>query len=514
VKRCDRDFRLLERARTVFAGLALVVAWLSASHLAARPGDTRTITFFHIHTKETLTVTFKKGGRFVPDALKQINHLMRDWRLNQEIAMDPNTIDLLWEMHTELGSRQPIHVISGYRAPATNAMLRRTRGGQATQSQHMTGRAIDVSFPDVPAKQIRYSALVRERGGVGYYPTSAIPFVHVDTSRVRHWPRMGRDELALLFHSGRTKHNPSSGGPITIDDVRNARSRQKDLATQVAAYFELRQRPKSDTVLALADAPAPQAAKRPAPGKKSPPMVAALTPPPPAAARRPGPASPKLVSAPKVAERPTQFRKQPPDQRDRQQMEQLVALASLEKFQPRVPKPATPPVAVPAAAEPEQMTAPAAQARVNAEMAAADAADRAALQRMAAAETSAEAEDASGRFGWGSTFVRAPDYDDDHPDELAYRPFPIEPMMTQSSSPDDPQLAQLQPLDVGRTLDLMDDGGAIAPMRLRPKEQVAQAMWTQQFSGSLVSRMPSEGEVAPAPVPKGLNERSVTTTLR
>jgi hypothetical protein len=108
--------------------------------------------------------------------------------------------------------------------------------------------------------------------------------------------------------------------------------------------------------------------------------------------------------------------------------------------------------------------------------------------------------------------VRAPDYDEDHPEELAYRPFPLEPMMTAKA--DDPQLSQLQPLDVGRTLDLMDDGGAVAPMRLRPKEKVAQAMWSQQFQGSVVSRMPSEGEASVGPVPKGLNERSVTTTVR
>ena len=71
----------------------------------------------------------------------------------------------------------------------TNEMLRKTRGGQASQSQHITGKAVDIAFPDVPVKQMRYSAMIRERGGVGYYPTSGIPFVHVDTSRVRHWPR-------------------------------------------------------------------------------------------------------------------------------------------------------------------------------------------------------------------------------------------------------------------------------------------------------------------------------------
>lgn len=500
---------MVHRARKAVAGLALILAWLSASHLAARPGDTRTISFFHIHTNETLTITYKKNGKFVPDALKQINHLMRDWRLNQEIAIDPNTVDLLWEMHTELGSREPIHVICGYRAPATNQMLRRTRGGQASQSQHMTGKAIDVAFPDIPAKQLRYSAMIRERGGVGYYPTSAIPFVHVDTSRVRHWPRMGRDELALLFPSGHSQHNPSSGGPITPDDVRSARAKQKELAQQVAAFFELRSRPKTDTMLALAEpVPEPKSAARPA--KKPAPVVAALTPPPaPLPVKRPGGDAPKLVAEPRAAERPASFKREPRDKRDRQQMEQLVTLASLEKFKPGVQTPERPPQQASPTPIPN---APSRNAEAMAEEAATMASDRAALARLAEARTSAEADEATGRFGWGSSFVRAPDYDEDHPEELAYRPFPLEPMM--SAKADDPKLAELQPLDVGRTLDLMDDGGAVAPMRLRPREKVAQAMWSQQFQGSVVSRMPAEADADAVNVPKGLNERSVTTTVR
>ena len=90
-------------------------------------------------------------------------------------------------------------------------------------------------FPDVPVKNLRYSALIREKGGVGYYPTSAIPFVHMDIDRVRAWPRLPRAELALLFPSGRTQHVPADGVPITRDDVREARAANKDLAVQLAA---------------------------------------------------------------------------------------------------------------------------------------------------------------------------------------------------------------------------------------------------------------------------------------
>ena len=91
-------------------------------------------------------------------------------------------------------------------------MLRKTKGGQARKSQHILGNAVDVHFPDVPVKRLRNAGLIRQYGGVGYYPTSAIPFVHLDIARVRHWPRLPRQELALLFPSGETKHVPRTAG--------------------------------------------------------------------------------------------------------------------------------------------------------------------------------------------------------------------------------------------------------------------------------------------------------------
>jgi hypothetical protein len=91
---------------------------------------------------------------------------------------------------------------------------------------------MDVQFPDVPVRTLRYSALIRERGGVGYYPTSATPFVHIDTDRVRAWPRLPRYELALLFPNGRTQHQPAEGGPISKEDVQIAQSRHRELAVR------------------------------------------------------------------------------------------------------------------------------------------------------------------------------------------------------------------------------------------------------------------------------------------
>src|SRR5688572_16153446 len=273
-------------------GLAAALAAALVPTGAHARDDDRTISFFHIHTKETLTIQYKKDGRFLPDAMKKINWILRDWRKDQATTMDPNTIDIIWEMHHELASQQPVHIISGYRSPETNEMLRKTRGGQAKQSQHMTGKAVDISFPDVPLRRMRYSAMIRERGGVGYYPTSGIPFVHVDTSRVRHWPRMPHDELALLFPSGRSKHQSAAGRSITPADVASARSRRKDLVQEVNQFFALRDSPKAPVQIASATPPPVISAPLPV-----------LPPEPTPAARPPAPAqhARMAVGAPTVA---------------------------------------------------------------------------------------------------------------------------------------------------------------------------------------------------------------------
>ena len=227
-----------------FAASIVAVAVFAAALAAGASGitaDARAPSrLYNIHTKETLTSTYKVNGKFVPAEMEKINWILRDWRKNEATTMDPQLIDLLWEVHSELGSAEPIHIISGFRSRGTNDMLRKTVGGQASQSRHILGKAADVHFPDVPVKNLRYSALIREKGGVGYYPTSAIPFVHIDIDRVRAWPRLPRAELALLFPSGRTQHVPADGVPITKDDVREARAANKDLAVQVAQFHDLR----------------------------------------------------------------------------------------------------------------------------------------------------------------------------------------------------------------------------------------------------------------------------------
>ena len=195
------------------AGLCLFGA-SSALQTAIAEGNTRTLAFHHVHTGEDITVTFKRNGRYDEAALKKLDWFMRDWRTNQETHMDPHLFDLLWETYREVGATQPIQVIGGYRSPATNAMLHARSNGVAQFSQHTRGHAIDFFIPGVPLEKVRIAGLRLQSGGVGFYPTSGSPFVHLDTGTVRHWPRMTYAQLQKVFPDGRTVHVASDGRPL------------------------------------------------------------------------------------------------------------------------------------------------------------------------------------------------------------------------------------------------------------------------------------------------------------
>lgn len=182
---------------------------------ASAESDTRTLSFLHLHTKETITVTFKRDGRYDDAALKKLDWFMRDWRRDESVKMDPQLFDVLWEAYRAVGGKAPIEVICGYRAPGTNAMLRARSTGVAQNSNHTTGHAMDFAIPGVDLEKLREVGLRLQRGGVGFYPTSGSPFVHMDTGTVRHWPRMTRDQLAKVFPDGRTVHVPSDGQPLS-----------------------------------------------------------------------------------------------------------------------------------------------------------------------------------------------------------------------------------------------------------------------------------------------------------
>src|SRR5438105_2682235 len=192
----------------------LLLTGAGSVHDATALNETRTLSFHHTHSDEDLTVTFKREGRYDEEALKQIDQYLRDWRSQEQTTMDRHLFDILWEVYRDVDGKKPIQIISAYRSPATNSMLRRRSSGVARFSQHMLGHAMDFYIPDVPLEQIRAAGLRLQRGGVGFYPTSGSPFVHLDTGSIRHWPRMTQDQLARVFPDGRTVHLPSNGGPM------------------------------------------------------------------------------------------------------------------------------------------------------------------------------------------------------------------------------------------------------------------------------------------------------------
>lgn len=209
--RARRFFRF---GSTLLVAAAMLTIGAESTQTAVANGDTRTLQLYHIHSKESLTITFKRNGRYDQSALNRLNHFLRDWRNQKQTKMEPRLFDVLWEVYRETGSRKPVHIVSSYRSPETNSMLRSRSKGVARNSQHTLGRAIDFHLPDVPMSKAREAGLRLQRGGVGFYPSSGLPFVHLDVGNVRHWPRMTRQQLVRLFPDGKTVHLPSDGKPL------------------------------------------------------------------------------------------------------------------------------------------------------------------------------------------------------------------------------------------------------------------------------------------------------------
>ena len=189
-----------------FAGVFASVGTASA--------ESRTLNIEFVHTGERASITFKRNGRYDPKGLKQLNYILRDWRRNEPTKMDPRLFDLVWEVYRQSRAKGYIKVVSAYRSPATNSMLRSRSKGVAKESQHMRGTAMDFYIPGVALKTLREIGIKMQAGGVGYYPNSGSPFVHMDVAGVRAWPRMNRQDLARLFPDGKTVHIPSDGRPL------------------------------------------------------------------------------------------------------------------------------------------------------------------------------------------------------------------------------------------------------------------------------------------------------------
>ena len=173
----------------VAAAAAVIPAEAMASPVARTTGaPERVLSFFHTHTGERLKAAYCCAGDDLPEVLESVNFILRDFRAKELKPFYPKVLDLRLELGGVLHTDQPYHVISGYRSPQTNAMLR-TRGGShtgvASSSLHMIGKAIDIRLPGVKLAHLHDAAMSLKLGGVGYYPSS--DFVHVDTGRVRYW---------------------------------------------------------------------------------------------------------------------------------------------------------------------------------------------------------------------------------------------------------------------------------------------------------------------------------------
>ncbi len=215
--RTIRPLRMRFVVRHLGAMLGVVAASLlvvNATQDANANGETRSLTMHHAHTNELLTITYKRNGSFEQGALEKLNWFLRDWRVDEPTSMSPQLFDVIWYVYREVGANEPIKIMSAYRSPGTNAMLRRRSRAVAKESQHMRGNAMDVHIPGVSMSKVRELGMRLQRGGVGYYPSAGSPFVHLDIGSVRSWPRMPREQLERLFPDGKTVHLPADGIPL------------------------------------------------------------------------------------------------------------------------------------------------------------------------------------------------------------------------------------------------------------------------------------------------------------
>ena len=178
----------MNRRKFIALGLSVVTATLVPKKILAAVKDSpaeKKLSFYNVYSHENLETIYWKDGQFVPEALSMINHIFRDSRTGKVKAIKTDLLDLLFSIHEKLKNKEPFHIISGYRTPHSNALLRKKIKGVARNSLHMYGKAVDLNLPGYSAKYIRRTAMSLRRGGVGYYPRSK--FVHIDIGQIRYW---------------------------------------------------------------------------------------------------------------------------------------------------------------------------------------------------------------------------------------------------------------------------------------------------------------------------------------
>lgn len=178
--------RLSRRGLLGLGGAAAVSLLSGRAYAYGKATDhARSLAFYNLHTGEKLRTEFFAEGKFIPEALAQVNRVLRDHRTNEISHIDPALLNVLYALQRKTGTQETFHVISGYRSPSSNAKLVALGGGVASRSLHMSGKAIDIALPGCALADLRDAALSLRAGGVGYYPASG--FVHVDTGRIRQW---------------------------------------------------------------------------------------------------------------------------------------------------------------------------------------------------------------------------------------------------------------------------------------------------------------------------------------
>ncbi|MCD8496807.1 MAG: DUF882 domain-containing protein [Alphaproteobacteria bacterium] len=180
----------IERRDILKGGLCTLLAGVlplfpARSAYSAQNYQSWRIAFRNTHTGESFSGVYRVGDKYLPDAFERINYVLRDFRNDEIFPMDPRVLDLVKTLHDRTGSDEPLEVLSGYRSPKTNTMLRHVSTGVAKNSLHMYGQAMDIRLPGYNTRRLRDVARKMKAGGVGYYPKS--DFVHVDTGKIRSW---------------------------------------------------------------------------------------------------------------------------------------------------------------------------------------------------------------------------------------------------------------------------------------------------------------------------------------
>lgn len=179
----DSRRRFLAGAGTLVAAAAISSRSVFAQSTTIIPE--RTLSFYNLNTGESLKTVYWAEGKYIPESLSDINHLLRDFRNNEIKPIDLTLLNLLHAITLQLDTSKPVQLISGYRSPSTNALLRARSSGVARHSLHMDGMAADIRIPGHDLRDLHKFAVAMHGGGVGYYPQS--DFVHVDVGPVRYW---------------------------------------------------------------------------------------------------------------------------------------------------------------------------------------------------------------------------------------------------------------------------------------------------------------------------------------